>query len=178
MKLFNHLISNTPMKLLSTIASCLLVFTMNGQAKKSVLEIHTRPISDLQGNINAGLEIQTSKNTSILLDGGTSAFDVYTTFLIGARFYFTPQSSAIRRELLKKAPIQSLEGLYVTARHSYWFVDNSIEVANTNMMIGKKVMIDKLSIAGEIGAGIQTIDGLTWVMPTLAVTIGHRLTQK
>ena len=92
--------------------------------------------------------------------------------------YFTPESSAIRRELLKKAPIQSLEGLYVTARHSYWFVDNSIEVANTNMMIGKKVMIDKLSIAGEIGAVIQTIDGLTWVTPTLAVTIGRRLTQK
>mgnify|MGYP006977517478 CR=1 FL=1 len=170
------------MKLLSTIASCLLVFTMNGQAKKPVLEIHTRPISDLQGIINAGLEIQTSENSSILFDGGagTSAFDgsTLTTFLIGARLYFTPESSAIRRELLKKAPIQSLEGLYVTARHSYWFVDNSIEVANTNMMIGKKVMIDKLSIAGEIGAGIQTIDGLTWVMPTLAVTIGHRLTQK
>ena len=166
------------MKLLSTIASCLLVFTMNGQAKKPVLEIHTRPISDLQGNINAGLEIQTSKNTSILLDGGTSAFDVYTTFLIGARFYFTPESSAIRRELLKKAPIQSLAGLYVTARHRSRFYSDGDYGANTNVMIGKKLMIDNLTIAGEIGVGRQSLYGETAVLPTWAVTIGYRLIQK
>ena len=166
------------MKLLSTIASCLLVFTMNGQAKKPVLEIHTRPISDLQGNINAGLEIQTSKNTSILLDGGTSAFDDYTTFLIGARFYFTPESSAIRRELLKKAPIQSLAGLYVTARHRSRFYDDGDYGANTNVMIGKKLMIDNLTIAGEIGVGRQSLYGETAVLPTWAVTIGYRLIQK
>jgi len=170
------------MKVITTIASCLLVFTMNGQAKKSVLEIHTRPISDFQGIINAGLEIQTSENSSILFDagGGTSAFDgsTLTTFLIGARLYFTPESSAIRRELLKKAPIQSLEGLYVTARHRSRFYTDGDYGANTNVMIGKKLMIDKLTIAGEIGVGRQSLDGLTAVLPTWAVTIGYRLIQK
>ena len=170
------------MKVITTIASCLLVLTMNGQAKKPVLEIHTRPISDLQGIINAGLEIQTSKNTSILFDGGggTSVFDssTLTTFLIGARLYFTPESSAIRRELLKKAPIQSLAGLYVTARHRSRFYSDGDYGANTNVMIGKKLMIDNLTIAGEIGVGRQSLYGETAVLPTWAVTIGYRLIQK
>jgi hypothetical protein len=92
--------------------------------------------------------------------------------------YFTPESSAIRRELLKKAPIQSLEGLYVTARHRSRFYSDGDYGANTNVMIGKKLMIDELTIAGEIGVGRQSLYGETAVLPTWAVTIGYRLIQK
>jgi len=166
-------------KVLTTIAFCLLVFTMNGQVKRNVLEVHTRPISLLQGIITAGAEIQTGKNTSVLFDvgTGTSAFDgaSLSTFMIGARKYFTPESTITRRELLKKAPLQSLEGLYVTARHRSRFYEFGDYGANTNVMIGKKVLIDKLTIAGEVGVGRQTLLGETFVLPTFAVTVGYRL---
>ena len=171
------------MKMLATLVSGLLVFTMNGQVKKGSFELHTRPISVLQGIITIGAEVQVGEDVSVLFDGGggTSAFDgsTLTTFMIGARKYFTPGNTATRRELLKKAPFRPLEGLYVTARHrSRFYSDDgsgdSAYGANTNVMIGKKVMIDQLSIAGEIGVGRQSLSGYADVLPTFAVTVGYR----
>ena len=174
------------MKLFATLVSGLLVLTMNGQIKKNSFELHTRPISLLQGIITLGAEVQVGEDVSILFDGGggTSVFDqsTLTTFMIGARKYFTPVNTATRRELLKKAPFRPLEGLYVTARHrSRFYSDDgwgdSAYGANTNVMIGKKVMIDNLSLAAEVGVGRQTLYGDPMVLPTWAVTIGYRLIQ-
>ena len=174
-------------KELTTIAFCLLVFTMNGQVKNNIIEVNTRPVSDLLGVINAGVEIQTGKKSSILIDAGagTSVLDESTlsTFLVGARLYFTSESSAARRELLKKSPLKPLSGTYVTARHrsrfysSDTFGDRSYG-ANTNVMIGKKIMIDNLSIAGEAGVGRQTVYDVTNVFPTYSITVGYRLSMK
>ena len=172
------------MKLFATLVSGLLVLTMNGQVKKKSFELHTRPISLLQGVITFGAEVQVGEDVSILFDGGggTSLFDesTLTTFMIGARKYFTPGNTATRRELLKKAPFRPLEGLYVTARHRSRFysdygLGDSAYGANTNVMIGKKVMIDQLSIAGEAGIGRQSLYGEAFVLPTFAVTVGFRL---
>ena len=167
------------MKMLATLVSGLLVFTMNGQVKKGSFELHTRPISLLQGIITLGAEVQVGEDVSILFDGGggTSVFDqsTLTTFMIGARKYFTPGNTATRRELLKKAPFRPLEGLYVTARPRSRFYSDGKYGANTNVMIGKKVMIDQLSIAGEAGIGRQSIYGDAFVLPTFAVTVGFRL---
>ena len=174
------------MKLFATLVSGLLVLTMNGQIKKNSFELHTRPISLLQGIITLGAEVQVGEDFSFLFDGGggTSIFDesTLTTFMIGARKYFTPGNTATRRELLKKAPLRPLEGLYVTARHrSRFYSDDgwggSGYGANTNVMIGKKVMIDNLSLAAEVGVGRQTLYGDPMVLPTWAVTIGYRLIQ-
>ena len=174
------------MKLFATLVSGLLVLTMNGQIKKNSFELHTRPISLLQGIITLGAEVQVGEDFSFLFDGGggTSAFDesTLTTFMIGARKYFTPGNTATRRELLKKAPFRPLEGLYVTARHrsrfySYDAYGDSSYGANTNVMIGTKVMIDNLSLAAEVGVGRQTLYGDPMVLPTWAVTIGYRLIQ-
>ena len=95
--------------------------------------------------------------------------------MVGARKYFTSTSTATRRELLKKAPLRPLEGLYVTARHRSRFYSDGDYGANTNVMIGKKVMIDQLSIAGEAGVGRQSLFGEAAVLPTFAVTVGYRL---
>ena len=173
------------MKLFATLVSGLLVLTMNGQIKKNSFELHTRPISLLQGIITLGAEVQVGEDFSFLFDGGggTSILDesTLTTFMIGARKYFTPGNTATRRELLKKAPFRPLEGLYVTARHrSRFYSDdgwNDGYGANTNVMIGKKVMIDNLSLAAEVGVGRQTLYGDPMVLPTWAVTIGYRLIQ-
>jgi len=172
------------MKLITTLLLCSLVFTMNGQIKKNGFELNTRPVSLLQGVVNLGAEVQAGKDVSILFDGGagTSAFDQSTlsTFMIGARRYFTSENSRLRRELLKQAPFRPLEGLYITARHrSRFYTDNGLGAsgygANTNVMIGKKVMLDEMSIASEVGAGRQTIFGETFVLPTFSFTVGYRL---
>jgi len=173
------------MKLFATLVSGLLVLTMNGQIKKNSFELHTRPISLLQGIITLGAEVQVGEDVSILFDGGAGASLLdnvgggseigLTTFMVGARKYFTSTSTATRRELLKKAPLRPLEGLYVTARHRSRFYSDGDYGANTNVMIGKKVMIDQLSIAGEVGVGRQSLFGEAAVLPTFAVTVGYRL---
>ena len=172
------------MKLITTLLLCSLVFTMNGQIKKNGFELNTRPVSLLQGVVNLGPEVQAGKDVSILFDGGagTSTFDQSTlsTFMIGARRYFTSENSRLGRELLKQAPFRPLEGLYITARHrSRFYTDNGLGAsgygANTNVMIGKKVMLDEMSIASEVGAGRQTIFGETFVLPTFSFTVGYRL---
>ena len=173
------------MKLFATLVSGLLVLTMNGQVKKNSFELHTRPISLLQGIITLGAEVQVGEDVSILFDGGAGASLLdnvgggseigLTTFMVGARKYFTSTSTATRRELLKKAPLRPLEGLYVTARHRSRFYSDGDYGANTNVMIGKKVMIDQLSIAGEAGVGRQSLFGEAAVLPTFAVTVGYRL---
>ena len=173
------------MKLFATLVSGLLVLTMNGQVKKKSFELHTRPISLLQGVITFGAEVQVGEDVSILFDGGNGASLIdnagggsqtsLTTFMVGARKYFTPISTVTRRELLKKAPFRPLEGLYVTARHRSRFYSDGDYGANTNVMIGKKVMIDQLSIAGEAGIGRQSLYGEAFVLPTFAVTVGFRL---
>ena len=162
------------MKILATLLIGLLAITMNGQAKKTT-EIHTRPISLLQGVGTVGFEIQTSDMTSILFDGGygRSLLDdpgnTVTTFMVGTRYYLSP-----------KGDEESISGSYITARHRSRFYNSGSYGANTNMMFGKKWLNDRMSLAAEFGFGRQTLlnqdigDTMGAVLPTWAVTIGLR----
>ena len=163
------------MKILITLLIGLLSITMNGQAKKTT-EIHTRPISLLQGVGTVGLELQTSDKTSILFDGGygRSLLDgpgnTVTTFMVGTRLYLSP-----------KGDEESISGSYITARHRSRFYNSGSYGANTNMMFGKKWLInDRMSLAAEFGVGRQTIltqdigNTIGAILPTWAVTIGLR----
>ncbi|MBT3677268.1 MAG: hypothetical protein HOG43_00575 [Flavobacteriales bacterium] len=162
------------MKILATLLIGLLAITMNGQAKKTT-EIHTRPISLLQGVGTVGFEIQTSDMTSILFDGGygQSLIDApgntVTTFMVGTRLYLSP-----------KGDEESISGSYITARHRSRFYNSGSYGANTNMMFGKKWLNDRMSLAAEFGVGRQTLlnqdigNTIGSVLPTWAVTIGLR----
>jgi len=162
------------MKILATLLIGLLAITMNGQAKKTT-EIHTRPISLLQGVGTVGFELQTSDKTSILFDGGygQSLIDApgntVTTFMVGTRLYLSP-----------KGDEESISGSYITARHRSRFYNSGSYGANTNMMYGKKWLNDRMSLAAEFGLGRQTLlnqdigNTIGSVLPTWAVTIGLR----
>lgn len=162
------------MKILATLLIGLLAITMNGQAKKTT-EIHTRPISLLQGVGTVGFELQTSDKTSILFDGGygQSLIDApgntVTTFMGGTRLYLSP-----------KGDEESISGSYITARHRSRFYNSGSYGANTNMMFGKKWLNDRMSLAAEFGVGRQTLlnqdigNTIGSVLPTWAVTIGLR----
>jgi len=162
------------MKILATLLIGLLAITINGQAKKTT-EIHTRPISLLQGVGTVGFELQTSDKTSILFDGGygQSLIDApgntVTTFMVGTRLYLSP-----------KGDEESISGSYITARHRSRFYNSGSYGANTNMMFGKKWLNDRMSLAAEFGVGRQTLlnqdigNTIGSVLPTWAVTIGLR----
>ncbi len=162
------------MKILATLLIGSLAITMNGQVKKAT-EIHTRPISLLQGVGTVGFEIQTSDKTSILFDGGygQSLIDApgntVTTFMVGTRLY-----------LSSKGDEESISGSYITARHRSRFYNSGSYGANTNMMYGKKWLIDRMSLAAEFGVGRQTLltqsaeNTIGLILPTWAVTIGLR----
>ncbi len=162
------------MKILATLLIGSLAITMNGQVKKAT-EIHTRPISLLQGVGTVGFEIQTSDMTSILFDGGygQSLIDApgntVTTFMVGTRLY-----------LSSKGDEESISGSYITARHRSRFYNSGSYGANTNMMYGKKWLIDRMSLAAEFGVGRQTLltqsaeNTIGLILPTWAVTIGLR----
>ena len=162
------------MKILATLLIGLLAITMNGQAKKTT-EIHTRPISLLQGVGTVGFELQTSDKTSILFDGGygQSLIDApgntVTIFMVGTRLYLSP-----------KGDEESISGSYITARHRSRFYNSGSYGANTNMMFGKKWLNDRMSLAAEFGVGRQTLlnqdigNTIGSVLPTWAVTIGLR----
>jgi len=162
------------MKILATLLIGSLAITMNGQVKKAT-EIHTRPISLLQGVGTVGFEIQTSDMTSILFDGGygQSLIDApgntVTTFMVGTRYYLSP-----------KGDEESISGSYITARHRSRFYNSGSYGANTNMMFGKKWLNARMSLAAEFGFGRQTLlnqdigDTMGAVLPTWAVTIGLR----
>jgi len=162
------------MKILATLLIGSLAITMNGQVKKAT-EIHTRPISLLQGVGTVGFEIQTSDMTSILFDGGygRSLLDApgntVTTFMVGTRYYLSP-----------KGDEESISGSYITARHRSRFYNSGSYGANTNMMYGKKWLNDRMSLAAEFGLGRQTLlnqdigNTIGSVLPTWAVTIGLR----
>ena len=162
------------MKILATLLIGSLAITMNGQVKKAT-EIHTRPISLLQGVGTVGFEIQTSDMTSILFDGGygQSLIDApgntVTTFMVGTRLYLSP-----------KGDEESISGSYITARHRSRFYNSGSYGANTNMMYGKKWLNDRMSLAAEFGLGRQTLlnqdigNTIGSVLPTWAVTIGLR----
>ena len=162
------------MRILATLLIGSLAITMNGQVKKAT-EIHTRPISLLQGVGTVGFEIQTSDMTSILFDGGygRSLLDApgntVTTFMVGTRYYLSP-----------KGDEESISGSYITARHRSRFYNSGSYGANTNMMYGKKWLNDRMSLAAEFGFGRQTLlnqdigDTMGAVLPTWAVTIGLR----
>ena len=162
------------MKILTTLLIGLLAITMNGQAKKTT-EIHTRPISLLQGVGTVGFELQTSDKTSILFDGGygRSLIDApgntVTTFMVGTRLYLSP-----------KGDEESISGSYITARHRSRFYKSGSYGANTNMMFGKKWLNDRMSLAAEFGVGRQTLlnqdigSTIGSVLPTWSVTIGLR----
>ena len=170
------------MKIPVTLLLGLLAITMNGQAKK-VNEVHTRPISLLQGVATVGLEMQTGDKTSILFDGGygQSALDAFisdrnrvTTFMIGGRRYLNSANDQLRREYLKIGDKQALEGAYVTLRHRSRFYESGGYGANTNFMVGKKYLQGSLSFAVEFGVGRQTQSAISLILPTWAVTIGLR----
>lgn len=162
------------MKILATLLIGSLAITMNGQVKKAT-EIHTRPISLLQGVGTVGFEIQTSDMTSILFDGGygQSLIDApgntVTTFMVGTRLY-----------LSSKGDEESISGSYITARHRSRFYNSGSYGANTNMMYGKKWLNDRMSLAAEFGVGRQTLltqsaeNTIGLILPTWAVTIGLR----
>ena len=162
------------MKILTTLLIGLLAITMNGQAKKTT-EIHTRPISLLQGVGTVGFELQTSDKTSILFDGGygRSLIDApgntVTTFMVGTRLYLSP-----------KGDEESISGSSITARHRSRFYKSGSYGANTNMMFGKKWLNDRMSLAAEFGVGRQTLlnqdigNTIGALLPTWAVTIGLR----
>lgn len=162
------------MKILATLLIGSLAITMNGQVKKAT-EIHTRPISLLQGVGTVGFEIQTSDKTSILFDGGygQSLIDApgntVTTFMVGTRLY-----------LSSKGDEESISGSYITARHRSRFYNSGSYGANTNMMYGKKWLNDRMSLAAEFGVGRQTLltqsaeNTIGLILPTWAVTIGLR----
>ena len=176
------------MKILATLLIGSLAITMNGQVKKAT-EIHTRPISLLQGVGTVGFELQTSDKTSILFDGGygQSLLDAVvlqqlvvgplglpfntqiTTFMVGTRLY-----------LSSKGDEESISGSYITARHRSRFYNSGSYGANTNMMYGKKWLNDRMSLAAEFGLGGQTLliqspeNTIGLILPTWAVTIGLR----
>ncbi|MDG1758961.1 MAG: hypothetical protein P8H41_07205 [Schleiferiaceae bacterium] len=178
------------MKILATLLIGSLAITMNGQVKKAT-EIHTRPLSLLQGVGTVGFELQTSDKTSILFDGGygQSSLDAVvllqlgglplglplgpgntvTTFMVGTRLY-----------LSSKGDEESISGSYITARHRSRFYSSGSYVANTNMMYGKKWLNDRMSLAAEFGLGSQDMlaqpgEITIWlILPTWAVTIGLR----
>ncbi len=162
------------MKILATLLIGSLAITMSGQVEKAT-EIHTRPISLLQGVGTVGFEIQTSDMTSILFDGGygQSLIDApgntVTTFMVGTRLYLSP-----------KGDEESISGSYITARHRSRFYNSGSYGANTNMMYGKKWLNDRMSLAAEFGLGRQTLlnqdigNTIGSVLPTWAVTIGLR----
>lgn len=157
------------MKKIITICLVLIAsINLNAQSNDGKLnpsfELHTRPISLLQGVITLGSEIRIGPKTSFLIDGGTgrSLFDdeQLTTFMLGTRFYLNKED---------------LNGIYMTFRHRSRFYTEIDEYgANTNFMLGQKIVFDQLSFAGELGVGRQTWWGETAVLPTWAVTIGYR----
>ena len=162
------------MKILATLLIASLAITMSGQVEKAA-EIHTRPISLLQGVGTVGFEIQTSDKTSILFDGGygqsllDATGNTVTTFMVGARLYHS-----------SKGDEESISGSYITARHRSRFYNSGSYGANTNMMYGKKWLNDRMSLAAEFGLGRQTLltqsaeNTIGLILPTWAVTIGLR----
>lgn len=165
-------------KFISSCLALLFVVQANAQSQSEkpfpALEVHTRPISLLQGVITVGSEIRLGNNSSLLLDGGagTSQLDnrYLTTFLVGGRLY------------LKK---EDLSGTYVTFRHrSRFYADDDIfgsgnnYGANTNFMIGSKIIFEQVSFAGEVGVGRQSYAGETVLLPTWAFTVGYRFKGK
>ena len=165
-------------KLISSCLALLFVVQANAQSEAErpfpAMEVHTRPISLLQGVITVGSEIRLNNISSFLIDGGAGRSLVdnryLTTFMIGGRLY------------LKK---EDLSGTYVTFRHrSRFYKDEDIfgsgnnYGANTNFMIGSKIIFEQVSFAGEVGLGRQSYAGVPVLLPTWAVTVGYRFKGK
>ena len=131
----------------------------------TLYEINTRPMSDLQGYFNLGLELSTGCKSSLLFDvsSGTNKFlDLQvSSAMIGFRSY-------TRR---------NMTGSYVTARargRSYDY--GSAYGGNISLMYGWKTLIEGgISFAMEGGLGYQGADGIYGPLPTWAVTVGYRL---
>ena len=144
-----------------------LGLSAQAQSYEKVTEINIRPITLLQGVINAGLEIRTSKHASVLFDVGAgnnlymdNAFQF--TVLIGGRVYLG----------------QEMEGVYGTFRQRFRWSDEYS--GNTNFMFGKKfVILDKITASVEVGVGRQSqFDSeFPLILPTWAVTLGYRIDQ-
>jgi len=69
------------------ITSCLaLLFLVQANAQSKAeeafpaMEVHTRPISLLQGVITVGSEIRLGNNSSFLIDGASIAFNLKVSF--------------------------------------------------------------------------------------------------
>lgn len=143
---------------------------------KKISELHTRPISLLQGIYTIGYETKIASATSLLFDvgAGTSLFDGSTlvTGMMGIRYYLGPYADQI-------------SGNFITFRHrSRWYTnpgenalgeENDPYGANTNFMFGRKFVNGKISATAEVGVGRQTWLGVTALLPTWAVTLGFRL---
>ena len=131
----------------------------------TLYEINTRPMTDLQGYFNLGLELSTGCKSSLLFDvsSGTNTFlDLQvSSAMIGFRSY-------TRR---------NMTGGYVTARARGRSYDNrSAYGGNISLMYGWKTLLEGgISIAMEGGLGYQGVDGIYGPLPTWAVTVGYRL---
>ena len=128
-------------------------------------EINTRPMTDLQGYFNLGLELSTGCKSSLLFDvsSGTNTFlDLQvSSAMIGFRSYTR----------------KNMTGGYFTARARGRSYDNgSAYGGNLSMMGGYKILIENnISISMEVGLGYQGVDGIYAPLPTWAVTVGYRL---
>jgi len=146
---------------------------------KRIRELIVRPLAAMQGVINVGLEKSMGDHTSILFDigAGNNSYrheQFQASIMIGGRMYL----------------FEHMEGVYVTARHRSRYslpaespdaMDNNGNIlegfeggydSNTNIMIGQKfVILDMLTIAGEVGLGGQ----YGGILPTWALTVGWRL---
>lgn len=145
---------------------------------KKISEIHTRPISLLQGVYTLGFETRIASSTSFLFDigAGTSLFDNSELFtgMVGLRYYLGPYGERI-------------SGSFLSFRHrSRWYTVPPSNIlgeegddygANTNFMFGWKGVFgptEKLSVTFEGGIGRQTWLGSTALLPTWAITLGFR----
>ena len=149
---------------------------------KRIRELIVRPLAAMQGVINVGLEKSMGDHTSILFDigAGNNSYrheQFQASIMIGGRMYL----------------FEHMEGVYVTARHRSRYnlavVDEDGAIikdsegkdipgmeehydSNTNIMIGQKfIILDMLTIAGEVGLGGQ----YGGILPTWALTVGWRL---
>ena len=145
---------------------------------KKISEIHTRPISLLQGVYTLGFETRIASSTSFLFDigAGTSLFDNSELFtgMVGLRYYLGPYGERI-------------SGSFLSFRHrSRWYTVPPSNIlgeegddygANTNFMFGWKGVFgptEKLSVTFEGGIGRQTWLGSMALLPTWAITLGFR----
>jgi hypothetical protein len=131
----------------------------------TLFEINTRPMSDMSGYLNLGLELSTGCKSSLLFDVSSG-----TNQLLGLQV-----SSAMIgfRSYNKK----NMTGSYISARaRGRSYENGSSYGGNISLMYGWKQLLPVgISMAIEGGLGYQGIGGVYSPLPTWAITVGYRL---